>query len=166
MIMKPGVAVTSPCTVPQPDGPLGTDMGGNVRRSIKRVAVTAVVAAGASLMLAAPAMAAGHANCYTNDMCYWYQSNFTGSQEGFASSVSDLSSPAQYFQGVGTGQGQPVWNNAGSGANFNTTCKAAVYYSAGYQGIRIVLNSYPNSGYASATLGSLSNNDRSHLFCV
>ena len=137
-----------------------------MRKPIARVAASAAVALGASVALASPALAAGHANCYTNDLCYWYQSNFTGSQEGFTTSVSDLANPAQYFQGVGTGKGQPVWNDAGSGANYNTTCRAGVYYSAGYAGPHVILSVYPNSGYSSKDLGSVNNNNRSHLFCV
>ena len=110
----------------------------------------------------------GHYPCLSNDLCYWYDSNFGWAAEGVPGSVYDLASPATYFEGAAgaDGVGTQVWNNAASAANFDSDCRYRIYYDQGYSGIYVTLAKYAQNGYALGSLGSLTNENRSQRQCV
>ncbi|MBB4950226.1 hypothetical protein F4556_005761 [Kitasatospora gansuensis] len=98
---------------------------------MKKAAVLAATAGllGTGLMTAAPANAQPWANliveaCDTShsgagDLCLFYNSGYQGSNIGFwGGDVPNLG--AYRFITSGNGQGQGVWHNGGSDANYNT----------------------------------------------
>src|SRR5437764_15055502 len=79
--------------------------------SARQLAVSAVVA-GVTLSgvllgtgSASANSGSGHYPCLSNDLCYWYDSNFGGAAEGVRGSVYDLASPATYFEGAAGADG-------------------------------------------------------------
>lgn len=142
--------------------------------SIKRIVISAVaistVFAGLALGTgsASANSGSGHYPCLSNDLCYWWDSNFGGAAEGVPGTVSDLANPATFFEGAAgaAGVGTRVWNNAASAANFDSDCRYRIYFNQGFSGISVTLAKYPQNGYALGSLGSLSNENRSQRQCV
>ncbi|MET8257739.1 hypothetical protein [Micromonospora sp. NPDC005205] len=114
-------------------------------------------------MAAAPAQATTtHSPCTWGDMCYYFASNYSGAQTGvWDYNVPDLASPAVYFRGGGSGSGQRLWNNAGSGYNADEYNCVAVYFNQNYGTPALYLARYGQSGFSSTTLGVVNNDNRS-----
>lgn len=109
-----------------------------------------------------------HGPCYSNTLCYYFHSDYVGADEGVSGNDPDLSNPQIYFDNCGSncqGLYANVWNDAGSAANFYSSCKAHVFFHASYTGTDVTLSAYPNSGYANPTLGADNNNNRSQKIC-
>ncbi|HYQ65365.1 peptidase inhibitor family I36 protein [Actinophytocola sp.] len=120
---------------------------------------------------AAPASAdsgSGHYPCLSNDLCYWYNNDFDGAAEGVPGSVPDLANPATFFEGApgADGVGTRVWNNAASAANFDSDCRYNIYFDENFGGSFVTLLPFPQNGYALGSLGPLTNENRSQLYCV
>lgn len=143
------------------------------RRSVKILTLLmATILALAGLVINAGSAAAnsgsGHYPCLSNDLCYWWGSNYSGAAEGVPGNVWDLANPATYFEGApgAAGVGSPVWNNSASAANFDTDCRYRIYYNQGYGGPYVTLAKYPQNGYALGSLGPVTNDNRSQRHCV
>jgi hypothetical protein len=132
------------------------------RRAVQLLAAICL-SASAVLVAAAPAQATTtNSPCMYGDMCYYFASNYGGAQTGvWDYYVPDLASPAVYFKGGGSGSGQKLWNNAGSGYNADQYNCVAVYYHASYGTPALYLPKYGQAGYSSPTLGVVNNNNRS-----
>jgi hypothetical protein len=146
---------------------------------LRRAALTAAAAAslvGSVMLGTGPASAITAGNCLEGSggsgyMCYYYHSSYNGAEEGVAGKDNDFTSPGVYFRfandvtGSTSGEGQGVWNDAGSGANFRTDCKAHIYSAVNETGSELTLSAYPNSGFDNSSLGALNNNNRSQQYC-
>lgn len=99
---------------------------------------------------------------------YNYHSYAAGALNCQDGNVPDLSSPAMYFNHTNPdadnpndGLGKPLWNDAGSGENWDLTCTAHIWYHANYTGSQLTLSPFSHSGWYSNTLGVVNNNNRS-----
>jgi Peptidase inhibitor family I36 len=69
---------------------------------------------------------------YAWDYCLWYGPNYTGAEWG--SKVSSYKTITATFPDNGTGEGQPVRDNAASMGNSTTGCNVTTWYSPGFTG--------------------------------
>jgi len=140
---------------------------GTLARRLAAVCAALVLGVTASLVPAAPAQAEqGSSPCQWYEMCYWYQSNYGGAQTSVLWGVWDLASPPFYFHGGGAGSGTQLWNNAGSGANYDPDYCVGVYYSQGWGTPALYLAPWGYCCWWSSTLGPVNNNNRSQLVYV
>jgi|GEM_PF-2590600 len=151
------------------------------------VAVAMVVAAGlASAALGTvSASAQAYGECLVGPgpggyMCYYYHGSqssppdaYGGADEGVGNRDNWFGDPVIFFENPnvnGTrssrdGLGDPILDNAGSGANGRTDCKAHVYFSPSLKGTEETFSPYPQNGYESPDLKGLYNNNASQNFC-
>ena len=135
------------------------------KRRIASVALTTGLVAAGLLSSPSPALAVSNSNCapylLQGPMCYYYHSYYDGARAAIASTVNDLYT---WTFADGDGAGTYVANNAGSGRNYDDRCTAVTWEHVGGAaggGASIALKPYLVSGWQSATLGALNNNNRS-----
>lgn len=132
------------------------------RISRQFLTLTAVAAAATSTLapIAAHAGTARNGICETGELCYSYNSGFTGSISDFTTSVPDLGAtePSCYdFKSTGTGHGICVKNHAAAVRNL-TGKSVTIYVNSGYQGATQII---PNG--ATVNLNpTLKNNEAGH----
>src|SRR4051794_33438316 len=103
-------------------------------RTLRWVCLSGLVAAGASVSLAAPAQAAARdGSCSAGEFCYYYNSNNTGSVSDHVGSLADYGSASTCyeFKSSGAGRGKCIKNNAASVWN-RTSSPVWVYYRSNY----------------------------------
>ncbi|GAA2750396.1 MULTISPECIES: hypothetical protein [Kitasatospora] len=109
----------------------------NLKKAAALAATAGLVVAGFALASPASATSWGpaiHEACDTShsnagDLCFFYNSNYGGSNIGFWGADANLGSYT--FLTSGNGQYQGVWHNAGSDANYNTVHGATIYGAGG-----------------------------------
>lgn len=126
--------------------------------------VCALVAAG--VVVAAPnnAFAGYHNNCYTYDVCYWWDDSpaFTQSRVGVAGGVADVANPWITFQTSGSGQGQGISNNAGSIQNWDYQLPFSIWVDQNYGG---ACDYMAPSGSLSGWFVTQNNNRAQSMYC-
>jgi hypothetical protein len=115
--------------------------------SVAALTVTTLAAPGAAASSEKPGRISGAvspdviaASCgepsWNGKICYFYLSNYGGSQAGFSISMRDLSG---YEFGPGVGYGIPVAFNAGSVHNRSEKCMVTIFPYALYSGTGLQL---------------------------
>ena len=137
-------------------------MSFTLRKRIAGVLAATAVAATIVGAGATPAQAATPRNgvCETGEVCFYYNSNQTGSLSDFTASVANYGTdPATcyVFKSAGSGQGLCIKNNVASVRNLSSL-PVTVYYNSDYSGSSQVV-----AAKASANLNTtLKNNNASH----
>lgn len=134
------------------------------RRVLRTLVAASVLSAAALFAFPASASAWVDPNCYARlggpVVLYWGQGQ-TGANICLNGTIYDMANPATYFSNNGTGGGQRVWNNAGSGLNLDTGYWAIIWSNPGYTGASYGIAACCDQGSAPYRLGDVTNRNRS-----
>jgi hypothetical protein len=132
-----------------------------LRRTLFTV-ISSLALIGAGLAVATPASASPASVCGPvlefGNMCYFWASDYQGSQGGLSWPEDDLN--PWTFVTAGSGAGERIGNNSGSGHNRDSKCRVTIYANRTWTGANLTLT----ENNSNRTLGVVNNDNESQLW--